>query len=324
MFHVLSEAALTLQNPPIQYPSTVTQKTLRDGHKVRIKWLHVSFFATWHLAALGAIFYFSWSALIATAVLLWICGGLGITLGFHRLLTHRSFQTYKPVEYFLTLCGTLTWQGGPAHWVGTHRLHHKESDLPGDPHSPHDGFGWSHMLWMLYSHHPGENPRSAAQDILRDKGQRIIDKLWYLPQAIVTLILAGIGYSLGGTREALAWFFWAGILRVVLMYHFTWFVNSASHTWGYRNFQTRDASRNNWWVALLSFGEGWHNNHHAQQRSAAHGMRWFEFDITYLTILTMEKFGLAWKVVRPLRPGAPERLPTYAVQPLGCRPTPQQ
>jgi len=240
--------------------------------------------------------FFSWWGLAAFAGMWWIAGGLGVTLGFHRLLTHRSFQTPKWLEYVLTVFAVLSWQGSPRRWVGTHRLHHAASDQPEDPHSPRDGFGWSHILWILYTEHPGLDPRGAALDLARDPVHRVIERLWVVPQ-----LLAAVGLYFFGGWPAVVW----GIaVRTVLLYHATWFVNSAAHSWGYRNFATADGSRNNWWVALISMGEGWHNNHHAQQRSAAHGMRWFEVDLTYVTILLLKWTGLARHVVTPKRPSA--------------------
>lgn len=270
--------------------------TMRDGHQVRLMWANLLRLAFLHVVCLLALLpvFFSWHA-VGVFVVMWVISGLlGVTLGFHRLLTHRSFHTPKWVEYFLTICATIAWQGSPAHWVGIHRLHHADSDGPEDPHSPKDGFGWSHLFWMFYANHPGPVPASVALDLKRDKVHCFIERYWYVPQ----FIAAGVLYYLGGWSFVI----WGIALRTVLLYHATWFVNSASHTWGYRNFATEDGSKNNWWVAVLSFGEGWHNNHHAQQRSAAHGMRWWELDITYLAILAMEQVGLAWEVVRPKRP----------------------
>lgn len=278
---------------------------MRDGNTVQVRWGYVGIFALMHLLAIAALlpWFFSISGLLICVIGCWVTGGLGITLGFHRLLTHRSYTTYKPIEYFLTLCGCLSWQGSPMTWVGTHRLHHSESDTPLDPHSPRDGFGWSHVFWMLYTDRPQQEPLKYTRDMQRDPGLRLIEKWWWLPQVISIPVLVAGGWAWSGSwLGGASWLLWGFGARTVWMYHGTWFVNSASHAWGYRNFDTEDDSRNNWWVALLSFGEGWHNNHHAQQRSAAHGMRWFEFDLTYLTILAMRGTGLAWDIVAPRRP----------------------
>ena len=280
-------------------------RMLRDGLSVRFRWSRAVIFGLLHILALAAFlpWFFSWSGVIVFFVVAYFTGGLGVTLGYHRLLTHRSFATFKPIEYLVTLLACLAWQGGPIDWVGTHRLHHAESDQPADPHSPRDGFGWAHIFWMLYTHRPQEDPRLYTRDLQRDPWMRAFERIAFLPQFLLAgLLFAGGWWLAGGVLGGISWVLWGFCLRVVVMYHGTWFVNSAAHSWGYRNFNTPDDSRNNWWVALFSFGEGWHNNHHAQQRSAAHGMRWFEFDLTYLTIRVMRNFGLAWKVVTPQRP----------------------
>lgn len=267
-----------------------------------IEWGNVLGIAIAHFGSILALFpmFFSWSAVVVLAVLFYCCGSLGMCVGYHRLLTHRSFQTFKPVEYLLTILGMLNMQGGPLRWVGTHRLHHKESDGPQDPHSPQHGFTWSHILWCMIKRPDGRDPLSASKDLQRDKALVAIDRLYVLWQLILAAILFGLGWWwLGSWAGGVGFVVWGVCVRTVISYHATWFVNSAAHTWGYRNFNTADGSRNNWWVALLSFGEGWHNNHHAQQRSAAHGMRWWEIDVTYWTIRAMELVGLARRVVRP-------------------------
>ncbi len=282
-------------------------RRLRDGHTVQFQWFYTIVFVILHLLAALAIMpiFFRWSAVAVFLAMCWVTGAWGVTLCYHRLLTHRSFATYKWVEYLLTFFACLSWQGGPLKWVGTHRLHHAQSDMPGDPHSPRDGFCWSHVFWILHSSRPNEDPMALTKDLQKDPVMLFYDRFWYVPQFVAAGVLFALGWLLaGGMMAGFAWVLWGICLRTVLMYHATWFVNSAAHTWGYRNFDTRDDSRNNWWVALMSFGEGWHNNHHAQQRSAAHGMRWFEFDITYWTILLMQFIGLAWKVVSPKRPEA--------------------
>ncbi len=250
-----------------------------------------------HAGCLLAPFYFSWSGLAVAIFLWWACGGLGICLCYHRLLTHRSFRTPRIVEYFLTVLGTMNWQGSPIRWVGQHRIHHKHSDGDGDPHSPEHGFNWSHILWCLTRDPEDRNARDAARDLQRDRFIRSLDRYHYLPQIMLGVVLYFIGTFTVGA--GLSWVIWGCFVRSVLVYHATWFVNSAGHTWGYRNFDLEDNSRNSWWVALLSFGEGWHNNHHASQRTARHGLRWYEFDMTYLTIRLMGLVGLARDIVPP-------------------------
>ena len=262
-----------------------------------------------HLGCLAAPFYFSWSALAVACVFAWLSAGLGITLCYHRLLTHRSFKTPKWFEYLLTTLGCLACQGGPIQWVGTHRIHHQHSDMPNDPHSPTHGFAWAHVFWCMHKNQ-GAMPWtacSAAQDLCRDRGMRLINKFYIVPQLLALLFCALGGEwaaQFGWEISGLSWVFWGVCVRTVFVYHMTWFVNSAAHTWGYRNYQTNDNSTNLWWVALASFGEGWHNNHHGDQRAASHGRRWFELDPTYWTIRLLGWVGLAKDIVRP-RHGLP-------------------
>lgn len=257
----------------------------------RMLWDHLIAIGTLHILCLFAPFTFSWGALAVAAFLYWVSGCLGVTLGYHRLFTHQSFETSKFIRYSLAIFGTLAYQGGPIKWVGQHRTHHRDSDKNGDPHSPKHGFFWGHMLWCMMDDHLGRDPRALAKDLQKDKFLVLIDKWFWVPQVVLAIAL----FLIGG----FGWVVWGVALRTVLEYHSTWFVNSASHTWGYKNFRTKDDSRNNWWVALISWGEGWHNNHHAHQRSARHGMRWYEFDFTWWTIQVMELLGLVRKVYVP-------------------------
>ncbi|MFA6243320.1 MAG: fatty acid desaturase [Candidatus Hydrogenedentales bacterium] len=277
-------------------PDWVTSKRLKTPTLIVVGLIHAT--------ALAAPFTFSWTGFILCVILFWVTGGLGITLCYHRLLTHRSYRTYKPIEYVLTMCGCLALQGGPIRWVATHRLHHKESDEVPDPHTPVVSFLWSHMLWLFF-----EDPqldcydklRRFAKDLDKDAFMRFLNR-FYLPIYFVAAgLLYLIGHAVGGWELGLSLLVWGVAVRTVLVWHSTWLVNSATHLWGYRNYRTGDNSRNTWWVAVLTFGEGWHNNHHADQRSAAHGHRWWEFDTTYLTIKAMQLFGLAKDVVRPGR-----------------------
>jgi fatty-acid desaturase len=268
----------------------------------RADWGTIIAIGVLHLLAALAVFpiFFTWSGLLIALVIVWLAGGLGISLGYHRLLTHRSFHTPKWFEYTLALLGTLNWQGGPIRWVGVHRIHHKESDQEHDPHSPRHGFTWAHMFWCLMKDRPGCDPLSVTRDMQRDPAMVFIDRWFFVPQFALAAVLFAAGWlALGSWTGGASWLIWGVCVRTVFSFHTTWFVNSAAHTWGYRNFNTADGSRNTWWVALLSFGEGWHNNHHAQQRSAAHGMRWWEIDLTYWTIRALELVGLARRVVRP-------------------------
>ncbi|PSO88077.1 MAG: acyl-CoA desaturase [Cyanobacteria bacterium SW_8_48_13] len=261
-----------------------------NSNKIRPDWRIIAYMATIHLVALLALLpsNFSWSAVGIALLLYWVTGGLGITLGYHRLVTHRSFQTPKWLEYFLVLCGTLAAQGGPIRWIGTHRQHHVHSDNEPDPHDSNQGFWWSHMGWMLHEvPSDAEIPR-YTKDIGDDPVYRFLEKYFIPLQVVLGLLL----YALGG------WSFvvWGIFVRLVVVFHCTWFVNSATHKFGYRTFESKDQSTNCWWVALLTFGEGWHNNHHAYQYSARHGMQWWEIDTTWMTIQLLQALGLAKKV----------------------------
>lgn len=255
----------------------------------------VSIFITvMHLGALVGFFTFSWQAFLLMVVLHWMTGGLGITLCFHRLLTHRSFKTPKLVEYILSIIGSLACQGSPISWVAAHRLHHTKSDQTGDPHSPLQGLFWAHMGWCLVLNDDictAEAKKRLSPDLWGDPFHQFLDKT----HIFWTLILAGLLYAWGGWPFVV----WGIFVRMVLVYHCTWFVNSAAHVWGYRTHATSDQSTNLWWVALLTYGEGWHNNHHAFQYSARHGLAWWEIDTTYMMVKFLSFFGLASAVKIP-------------------------
>jgi stearoyl-CoA desaturase (delta-9 desaturase) len=259
----------------------------------QINWVTATFMALFHLGAIAAFFFFTWKALVLAVVLWLISGSWGIGMGYHRLLTHRGYKTPKWVEYFLTVCATLALEGGPIFWVATHRIHHKYSDLEGDPHSPIDGKWWSHMGWILTGksmHHDTTTLAKYVPDLAKDKFHVWITKYHYLPIVILGLVLLAVG--------GLPFLMWGIFLRTVVGLHATWMVNSITHMWGSRRFQTRDLSTNNWWVALLTFGEGWHNNHHAHPVSSRHGLTWYEIDLNWYGIWTLKKLGLARHVYR--------------------------
>jgi stearoyl-CoA desaturase (delta-9 desaturase) len=249
-----------------------------------------------------------WSDLAVFAVM-YVVAGLGVTIGFHRLLTHRSFATYRPVAYALAVAGSLSVQGPVIGWVADHRKHHAHTDEEGDPHSPHVGHGgglagsikglwWAHLGWML-DRHGQADPRRYARDLVEDRGMRRIQRA-FVPIVVAGLLVpAGLGLALTGTLAGAATaLLWGGFVRIFLLHHITWSVNSVCHFFGRRRFATDDESTNVTWVALLSFGEGWHHNHHAFPRSAQHGLRWYEPDLTAWIIRALELVGLAWNVVR--------------------------
>jgi fatty-acid desaturase len=241
-----------------------------------------------HIGAIAALFMFSWQRLAATIVLYYIATGFGISMGYHRLHTHRSYKVPTWLEYFFALCGTLTLEGGPIFWVAVHRVHHQFSDQPGDPHSPREGAFWSHVGWILFGETNHNNTKMMAKytpDLSKHKFYIWLNNWHWVPVTILSFALWAIG--------GLPLFLWATCFRIVFGLHATWAVNSATHMWGERRFATRDDSRNTWWVALFTFGEGWHNNHHAHPTSARHGLAWYEFDPSWLLIKLLTRLGIA-------------------------------
>ncbi len=234
---------------------------------------------------------FSWGALGVAFFLYWVTANLGITLGFHRLVSHHSFKTPKWLEYFLIFCGTLACQGGPIQWVGLHRIHHKHSDTDLDPHDSNKGLWWSHFGWMLRIIPADQDVPRYTQDIIDDPFYRFC-QLFFVP---IQILLGLLLYWWGGWPFVI----WGIFVRLVVVFHVTWFVNSATHKFGYKSHESLDNSRNCWWVALLSFGEGWHNNHHAYQYSARHGLAWWEIDVTWIIIRTLQFLRLATDVKLP-------------------------
>ena len=248
-------------------------------------------FVVAHLGALTAPFFFTWTGFACFIVVGVGTYLYGITVGYHRLLTHRSFRTSSFVEGALAFLGTMTLQGGPISWVAAHRYHHRRSDHDGDPHSPLAGFFWSHVVWICYRHPKLADTEARcrfAPDLVKKPILRFLENYYYRINVLSLVVFFGSGWLIGGLWMGISVLLWAVFLRLVCFWHITFLVNSASHRWGYRNFDTNDQSRNNWWVAMLALGEGWHNNHHAEPRSAAFGRRWFEVDFGYWGDLRVE------------------------------------
>lgn len=241
-----------------------------------------------HVGAIAAFWHTTWAAVAVFILLHWLCGAVGICVGYHRLLTHRSFKCPRFVEYTLALLGSLSIEGGPIDWTAHHRQHHQFPDQHGDPHSARRGFWWSHVFWMFWTP-TNESWREITAryvpDLQRVYFYRFLGRMYVW----LALALALLLYALGGWPFVL----WGMFFRLAFTYHATWLVNSASHTFGYKNFENHDLSTNCWWVALLSYGEGWHNNHHAFPSSARHGLRPWEIDLSYLFIRALEAVGLA-------------------------------
>ena len=267
-------------------------------HPQRMNWATTIIFGLFHIGAVAALFMFSWKALAVAVFLYWMCTGLGISMGYHRLHTHRSYKVPLGLEYFFAVCGALTLEGGPIFWVGTHRLHHQKSDQPGDPHSPRDGGFWAHMGWILFGEVNHNNTKVMAKyapDLAKDRFYVWLNNYHWIPIVLLGLLLLAVG--------GLPWMLWGVCLRVVVGLHATWLINSATHMWGSRRFATRDDSRNNWLIALFTFGEGWHNNHHAHPTSARHGLTWYEFDVSWITLKMLRFLHIA-KSVRVAKPSS--------------------
>ncbi|HEY9600064.1 MAG TPA: fatty acid desaturase [Allocoleopsis sp.] len=275
--------------------SNSIQPSPDDNQPLILNWTTVAFFSAFHVLALLAPWFFSWSALGVTLFLHWFLGSIGICLGYHRLLSHRSFQVPQWLEYAIAIIGASAMQGGPIFWISGHRLHHAYTeDRNKDPYSAKRGFWWSHMLWIFYPRaefFDDTTYKRYAPDLARDPFYCWLDRYYLLLQIPIGLLL----YVLGG------WSFvvWGLCLRAVLLWHSTWLINSVTHVWGYRTFEVNDNSRNLWWAAILTYGEGWHNNHHAYPNVAKAGWRWWELDMTWWSIQLLKTLGLAKKVVMP-------------------------
>jgi stearoyl-CoA desaturase (Delta-9 desaturase) len=281
---------------------TKTEKAANLGAVV------IPFAAT--LAAIALL----WNSLVRPADLIiaavmYLLTAVGITVGFHRLLTHRSFQTSKPLEYIFAVLGSMAVQGPVISWVADHRKHHAHTDEEGDPHSPHVGHDggahgvfaglWhAHTGWLMSTQGRSDWKKYAA-DLYEDRGMRAIGRR-FVPLVVLSLLLPALaGYLVSGSLAGAATgLLWGGLVRIFFVHHVTWSVNSVCHFLGSRRFATDDRSTNVFWLSLPSLGESWHHNHHAFPRSAKHGLKRWELDPSALIIATLEKLGLAWNVVR--------------------------
>ena len=280
---------------PLSESDRSPQSAPMDPSSLPIHWVSIFFFGTVHAVALLAPWFFSWSALGVMLVLHWLCASIGICLGYHRLLTHRSFRVPKPVEYFFATMGALAVQGGPTFWVAGHRQHHMYTeDVDKDPYSARRGFWWSHILWLFYDRPSVFDRKELVKyvpDLARDRYYQWLDRYFLLLQVPLGLLL----YALGGWSFVI----YGLAVRLVLVWHATWLINSATHKWGYRRFDVSDNSRNLWWAALLTYGEGWHNNHHAYPNVAKAGLTWWEVDPTWWVIRGLQMMGIAKRVIMP-------------------------
>jgi stearoyl-CoA desaturase (delta-9 desaturase) len=264
----------------------------------------------WHRAVDGADL-----AILAVGYLLL---GFGVTVGYHRLLTHRAFQTYPAVQYVFAILGSMALQGSVLDWVADHRKHHAHADEEGDPHSPHVGHGsglrglWHAHTGWLFETHGQADWKKYARELYEDGGMRRINRLfpWLAFASLAIPALLGLLIH-GGVGGALRGLVWGGLVRAFLLHHVTWSINSVCHFFGRRRFALEDHSTNVAWLALPSLGEAWHHNHHAFPRSAAHGLRWWEVDLSAAVIGGLRRLGLAWNVVKI----APERQAAKFIRP---------
>ncbi|MCC7441125.1 MAG: fatty acid desaturase [Bdellovibrionales bacterium] len=274
--------------------TTTTQGAPVQVEKRRLHYPNIFWIAFAHLMVIVAIPFFTWDAFAWSLILLFGLAPLGINLGYHRMVTHGGLKMPKWAEAFFLTLGAAIGGGPPLHWVAEHRLHHRFSDTPKDPHDATKGFWFAHithLFWHKEFEDVEEQWMAYIPDLAKNRYYYWLNKNWIL----LPVASLGLFYLWGGWTYVL----WLGFVRVTLMLHITWFVNSATHMWGYRNYDTPDKTTNTWWVALLAAGEGWHNNHHAQQVSARHGHKWWEFDLTYLWVRFFELIGLAKDVKRP-------------------------
>jgi stearoyl-CoA desaturase (delta-9 desaturase) len=310
-----SEPARESPAAPSAWATVVSWATVLTGVLVPLAGVGAAAALAWRYGLMG------WADL-GLLMGMYLFAMLGVTVGFHRLFTHRSFETVRPVQFVLGVLGSMSFQGPLLEWVGRHRLHHQHSDRDGDPHSPHAprrrgfrgrfrAFWHAHIGWALAAE--TADLARYAPDLRKSRMLRVVSALFPLWAALGLVIPAALGYALGGWRGALTGFLWGGLVRVCLGHHATWAVNSVCHLWGSRPYHSGDESRNNAVVGVVAMGEGWHNNHHAFPTSARHGLRWWQIDLGYYLICLLRRAGLAWKV----------RLPSGAALEQGLRTGPK-
>lgn len=281
----------------------------------RVNWPSAIGVFSVHLLALLALdpYFFSWTGVVLIFIGNYIFCSIGIGAGYHRCLTHKSFRCSKRFEHLLAILALCSLQDSPLRWVAVHRAHHLDADHQPDPHSPLVSLFWGHMGWVLTENTRFEriaNYEKYVRDLLQDRFYKKLERngLWAWIYVIHAALFYAVGFAVGylwtgqvdgGVQYGLSILVWGVFVRTVYTWHITWGVNSIAHCWGYRNYNTNENSRNNWIIALATNGEGWHNNHHGQPRSVAHGFhRWWELDVTYLTILLWERMGLVWDIVQ--------------------------
>ncbi len=305
---VAEEKTILAQGQRLEKPAGVNQNS-------RLLWEYIIPVIAMHLLIPFAFlpYLFSWWGVLWLFVGNYIFTSMGIGAGYHRLLTHRGFKCPKWFEYTLATLGVCSFQDSPGRWVLVHRVHHQYSDHRPDPHTPRVSAFWAHMGWLFIDNRELSTASAYdryVRDLMQDRYYMWLQKgqNWILVYFLHGLVIWGVGSLVGllmtGTgagalQIGLKWLMWGVVMRTIWTWHVTWAINSAAHIWGYRNYETREDSTNNWLFALLTNGEGWHNNHHADPRSARHGHRWWEIDITWLTLRGLEKLGVVRDLVHP-------------------------
>ncbi len=308
MVHGVINSPAPLRRPvPCEKALEISERLQQTSRKARLpkkeqrRWGTIGFMIGIHALTLYALLpeFWSWQAFSALITLYWVTACLGVTLGYHRLLSHRAFRVPHWLERFFATCGALSCQHGPIDWVGLHRHHHTFSDTDADHHNSKKGFWWSHMGWMFEPIPAMHTVPRLTADLLKDPYYRWLNKNFLLLQLPLGAFLYWIGQETGAGGWAMV--LWGIPFRLVLVYHVTWLVNSATHCWGTIAYESGDRSRNNPWVAALTFGEGWHNNHHAFPNSAKQGLQQGQIDLTWQHIRLLKSLGLATKIRLPAR-----------------------
>ncbi|HEY7785951.1 MAG TPA: acyl-CoA desaturase [Pyrinomonadaceae bacterium] len=262
-----------------------------------LNWTHSFLVVGFHLAAILVFWNRPRAIDLLLLLFFYLATTFAVGIGYHRLLTHRGFGSPVWLRRLLAWFGAAALQGGPARWARIHRRHHQMTDKPGDPHTPLRGFLHAHVGWVLSrDDEEGSDYRILVPDVSgQDTWLRMLDyRLMFIFPWVLTAVVC---YAVAGWRGVL----WGGVIRTILLWHFTWCINSVCHVWGRRPNATKDESRNVWWLGLLTLGEGWHNNHHARPASALHGWRWYQVDISGYVIRLLERTGIIWKVIRDTR-----------------------
>jgi fatty-acid desaturase len=306
-------SAVGILTPCPKTVESVNRRVLQpERASSKLVWQHVFAFSVYHalIPLMFVDYFFSWTGVALVFIGNYIFDGWGISMGYHRFHTHKGFKCSKWFERLMATLGLCCLTDHPIRWVTQHRIHHQHSDQSPDPHTPKAGFWWGHCLWLIHNDGVGnELYKKHAADLLNDPYYAWLRTgiNWFAVYILHTVMFFVAGFLIGwlqadvaaGVQFGLSLWFWGVVVRTVLVWHVTWAVNSVCHTFGYRNYDTTEGSTNNWLVALFTHGEGWHNNHHGDQRTCRHGHKWWEYDTSYWTLRVLEKFGIVWDLVEP-------------------------